>query len=138
MTESDRPDAAYNLHHCHFGFVMKEILSPTRFADRKTYALRRMALAAARMLAASSLKEEIQAGLWAVAWAIAAGARSPARLGRRQPFLIQLPVPDQPRGTSADAMELGLAPRRRMICLPAIGDASVNRARPWHYGRRPQ
>jgi hypothetical protein len=48
--------------------------------NRRLYATRRMRLAAERLLYAANVHEEIQAGRWAVIWAVAAGAPAPARL----------------------------------------------------------
>jgi hypothetical protein len=46
---------------------------------RKAYAIRRMNIAAERMLAAATPSGEIMAGHWVLAWAVAAGARPSAR-----------------------------------------------------------
>ncbi|HEX8403054.1 MAG TPA: hypothetical protein VF670_00435 [Duganella sp.] len=46
---------------------------------RKAYAIRRMNIAAERMLVAPTASEEITAGHWVLAWAVAAGARPSAR-----------------------------------------------------------
>ncbi|WP_332854639.1 hypothetical protein [Duganella sp. S19_KUP01_CR8] len=52
------------------------VLSPTPSAsDRKAYAVKRMNIAAQRLLHAESAAEEIRAGHWVLAWAVAAGAR---------------------------------------------------------------
>ena len=52
------------------------VLSPVAAGgDRKTYAVRRMNLAAQRLLHAETPGEEIRAGHWVLAWAVAAGAR---------------------------------------------------------------
>jgi hypothetical protein len=48
-------------------------------ADRKAYAIQRMNLAARRLLHAETAADEIQAGHWVLAWAVAAGARPSAR-----------------------------------------------------------
>lgn len=45
---------------------------------RRDYAIRRMGAAAVRMIAARTLDEKIQAGLWTIAWGIAAGAKTPS------------------------------------------------------------
>ncbi|MYN42583.1 hypothetical protein GTP55_24895 [Duganella sp. FT109W] len=59
---------------------MKRItLHPAR-VDREAYAIDRMSLAAQRLLAASTMADEIRAGQWVLAWAVAAGARPSARL----------------------------------------------------------
>ncbi|RFP08611.1 MULTISPECIES: hypothetical protein [unclassified Duganella] len=56
------------------------VLSPTpSTSDRKAYAVKRMNIAAQRLLYAESAGEEIQAGHWVLAWAVAAGARPSAR-----------------------------------------------------------
>lgn len=56
------------------------ILSPAPAAsDRKAYAVKRMNIAAQRLLHAESPAEEIQSGHWVLAWAVAAGARPSAR-----------------------------------------------------------
>ncbi len=56
------------------------VLSPTpSTSDRKAYAVKRMNIAAQRLLYAESAAEEIQAGHWVLAWAVAAGARPSAR-----------------------------------------------------------
>lgn len=56
---------------------MKSIVIPPakRKADRQTYAVERMNAAAQRMLCAATGADEIQAGYWVLAWAVAAGAR---------------------------------------------------------------
>ncbi|OEZ60875.1 hypothetical protein [Duganella sp. HH105] len=52
------------------------VLSPVAVGgDRKTYAVRRMNIAAQRLLHAETAGEEIRAGQWVLAWAVAAGAR---------------------------------------------------------------
>ncbi|GJI88318.1 hypothetical protein RugamoR1_14810 [Rugamonas sp. R1(2021)] len=48
-------------------------------ADRKAYAIHRMNIAAQRLLHAETASDEIQAGHWVLAWAVAAGARQSAR-----------------------------------------------------------
>ncbi|MYM24747.1 hypothetical protein GTP46_19100 [Duganella sp. FT135W] len=48
-------------------------------ADRKAYAVRRMNAAAQRLLHANTVAEEIKAGHWVLAWAVAAGARPSSR-----------------------------------------------------------
>jgi hypothetical protein len=48
-------------------------------SKRKSYAVQRMNIAAQRLLRAQSTAEEIRAGLWVLAWAVAAGARPSAR-----------------------------------------------------------
>ena len=56
------------------------VLSPVPgHLQRKTYAVSRMNLAATRLLQAETPAEEIQAGYWVLAWAVAAGARPSAR-----------------------------------------------------------
>lgn len=47
--------------------------------NRRAYAVKRMNLAARRMLRAETTAEEIVAGQWVLAWAVAAGARPSAR-----------------------------------------------------------
>jgi hypothetical protein len=63
------------------GVSMKSIVLPPVSAHhrRKTYAVKRMNLAAARLLQADTPADEIQAGYWVLAWAVAAGARPSAR-----------------------------------------------------------
>ncbi|TFW16456.1 hypothetical protein [Duganella callida] len=46
---------------------------------RKAYAIKRMNAAAQRLLRAESMAEEIRAGRWVLAWALAAGARRASR-----------------------------------------------------------
>lgn len=46
---------------------------------RKAYAVKRMNEAARRMLQAKTVAEEIAAGHWVLAWAVAAGARPSSR-----------------------------------------------------------
>jgi hypothetical protein len=59
---------------------MKPIVIPTvPVADRKAYAVQRMNAAAQRLLHADTVPEEIQAGHWVLAWAVAAGARPSPR-----------------------------------------------------------
>ena len=55
------------------------VLRDGREAARKRYAIARMTAAARRLLAADTMAEEIQAGQWALAWAIIAGARPSGR-----------------------------------------------------------
>ncbi len=56
------------------------VLSPIPGHSRhKTYAVKRMNIAAQRLLQAETPAEEIQAGYWVFAWAVAAGARPSAR-----------------------------------------------------------
>ncbi len=56
------------------------LLAPTSIKNsRKAYAVRRMNEAARRMLHAETAAEEIVAGQWVLAWAVAAGARPSAR-----------------------------------------------------------
>ncbi|MQA37763.1 hypothetical protein [Rugamonas aquatica] len=43
--------------------------------DRKAYAVKRMNIAAQRLLHAETPSDEIRAGHWVLAWAVAAGAR---------------------------------------------------------------
>jgi hypothetical protein len=50
---------------------------------RRDYAIRRMSAAAVRMIAARTLDEKIQAGLWTIAWGIAAGAKAPSNVRLR-------------------------------------------------------
>lgn len=50
---------------------------------RRDYAIRRMSAAAVRMVAARTLDEKIQAGLWTIAWGIAAGAKTPSNVRLR-------------------------------------------------------
>lgn len=62
---------------------MKPIVIHTApFADRKAYAIKRMNAAAQRLLHADTVAEEIQAGHWVLAWAVAAGARPSSRSAR--------------------------------------------------------
>ena len=60
---------------------MKAIVIPRLPAKdgRKAYAIRRMNIAAERMLEAATPSDEIMAGHWVLAWAVAAGARPSAR-----------------------------------------------------------
>jgi len=56
------------------------VLSPASgHSSRKSYAVKRMNLAAQRLLQAETPAEEIRAGQWVLAWAVAAGARPSAR-----------------------------------------------------------
>jgi hypothetical protein len=56
------------------------VLKPSiEHAKRKSYAVKRMNIAAGRLLKAETTAEEIQAGHWVLAWAVAAGARPSAR-----------------------------------------------------------
>jgi len=56
------------------------VLSPVSgHSRRKAYAVQRMNIAAQRLLQAETPGEEIQAGYWVLAWAVAAGARPSAR-----------------------------------------------------------
>ena len=56
------------------------VLSPVPdYTRRKSYAVKRMNMAAGRLLQAETPAEEIQAGYWVLAWAVAAGARPSAR-----------------------------------------------------------
>ncbi len=48
-------------------------------AGRKAYAIHRMNIAAQRLLHAETASDEIRAGRWVLAWAVAAGARQSAR-----------------------------------------------------------
>jgi hypothetical protein len=48
-------------------------------SDRKAYAVKRMNDAAQRLLHAETVAEEIRAGHWVLAWAVAAGARPSSR-----------------------------------------------------------
>jgi hypothetical protein len=59
---------------------MKPIIIPAvRIDRRKAYAVHRMDLAAQRLLHADTISDEIRAGQWVLAWAVAAGARPSAR-----------------------------------------------------------
>jgi hypothetical protein len=56
------------------------VLSPAAGQSvRKSYAVSRMNIAAQRLLQAETPADEIQAGYWVLAWAVAAGARPSAR-----------------------------------------------------------
>jgi hypothetical protein len=56
------------------------VLSPGSGHSRhKNYAVKRMNVAAQRLLQAETPADEIQAGYWVLAWAVAAGARPSAR-----------------------------------------------------------
>ncbi|NGZ87665.1 hypothetical protein [Duganella aceris] len=56
------------------------VLSPVSgHSHRKSYAVKRMNLAAQRLLQAETPADEIRAGQWVLAWAVAAGARPSAR-----------------------------------------------------------
>lgn len=70
---------------------MKAIVIQPSFAkdSRKFYAIRRMNIAAERMLAAATPSEEIMAGHWVLAWAVAAGARPSARSVREAEAAIR-------------------------------------------------
>ncbi|MRX09386.1 hypothetical protein GJ697_16210 [Pseudoduganella sp. FT25W] len=54
------------------------IIHPARF-DREAYAIDRMSQAAQRLLHAHTIADEIRAGQWVLAWAVAAGVRPSAR-----------------------------------------------------------
>jgi hypothetical protein len=59
---------------------MKPIVIHTAtIADRKAYAVKRMNDAAQRLLHAETAADEIRAGQWVLAWAVAAGARPSPR-----------------------------------------------------------
>jgi hypothetical protein len=58
---------------------MKSIVIAPINNRRKAYAVQRMNEAARRMLQAQTAAEEIMAGHWVLAWAVAAGARPSAR-----------------------------------------------------------
>lgn len=58
---------------------MKSIVIAPIKNSRKAYAVQRMNEAARRMLQAKTAAEEITAGHWVLAWAVAAGARPSAR-----------------------------------------------------------
>jgi len=58
---------------------MKSIVIVRIKSSRKAYAVKRMNEAARRMLHAQTTAEEITAGYWVLAWAVAAGARPSAR-----------------------------------------------------------
>lgn len=67
------------------------VLSPKpRNAVRKAYAIKRMNIAAGRLLKAETTAEEIQAGRWVLAWAVAAGARESARVTGGGTLLVPL------------------------------------------------
>ena len=71
---------------------MKSIVispKPAR-AQRKSYAIKRMNIAASRLLNAETPAEEIQAGYWVLAWAVAAGARESARVTGGGTLLVPL------------------------------------------------
>lgn len=55
------------------------VIHATSIDDRKAYAVRRMNAAAQRLLHANTVAEEIKAGHWVLAWAVAAGARPSSR-----------------------------------------------------------
>jgi hypothetical protein len=56
------------------------VLKPSiAHAKRKSYAVKRMNIAAGRLLQAETTADEIRAGHWVLAWAVAAGARPSAR-----------------------------------------------------------
>jgi len=57
---------------------------------RKAYAIQRMNIAAGRLLSAETTAEEIQAGRWVLAWAVAAGARESARVTGGGTLLVPL------------------------------------------------
>ena len=59
---------------------MKRITIHPARVDREAYAIDRMSQAAQRLLKASSMADEIRAGQWVLAWAVAAGVRPAARL----------------------------------------------------------
>ncbi|SHN38908.1 hypothetical protein SAMN05192549_109213 [Duganella sacchari] len=70
---------------------MKSIFIRTAsLASRKAYAVQRMNAAAQRMLHADTIAEEIKAGHWILAWAVAAGARPSSRAapGSLVPFAV--------------------------------------------------
>ena len=73
---------------------MKAIVIPSMSAksSRKAYAIRRMNIAAGRMLEAATPSEEIVAGQWVLAWAVAAGARPSARSVREAQATISTPA----------------------------------------------
>ncbi|NYE62372.1 hypothetical protein FHW58_003587 [Duganella sp. 1224] len=58
---------------------MKPITPHPARADRQAYAIDRMRRAAQRLLQAGTMADEIRAGQWVLAWAIAAGVRSSGR-----------------------------------------------------------
>ena len=58
---------------------MKSIVIVPIKSSRKAYAVKRMNEAARRMLHAQTTAEEITAGYWVLAWAVAAGARPSSR-----------------------------------------------------------
>ena len=58
---------------------MKSIVITPLKNTRKAYAVQRMNEAARRMLQAKTAAEEIMAGHWVLAWAVAAGVRLSAR-----------------------------------------------------------
>ena len=67
------------------------VLSPKpKNVQRKSYAIKRMNIAAGRLLKAETTAEEIQAGRWVLAWAVAAGARESARVTGGGTLLVPL------------------------------------------------
>ncbi len=58
---------------------MKPIIPHPARADRQAYAIDRMRQAAQRLLQAHTVADEIRAGQWVLAWAVAAGARPSSR-----------------------------------------------------------
>jgi hypothetical protein len=73
-------------------FSMKPIVIAPIKNSRKAYAVRRMNEAARRMLYAKTVAEEIMAGHWVLAWAVAAGARPSARSVREADAAIPMLV----------------------------------------------
>lgn len=75
-------------------FAMKSIVIAPIKNGRKAYAVKRMNEAARRMLQAKTAAEEIIAGHWVLAWAVAAGARPSARSVREaEPAISTLVQP---------------------------------------------
>jgi hypothetical protein len=75
---------------------MKAIVLPpvSGYSSRKSYAVKRMNLAAQRLLRAETPADEIRAGHWVLAWAVAAGARPSARaLRSAEDCMISLAAP---------------------------------------------
>lgn len=67
---------------------MKSIVVAPFNNSRRAYAVKRMNEAAHRMLQAKTAAEEIIAGHWVLAWAVAAGARPSARSVREAEAIV--------------------------------------------------
>jgi hypothetical protein len=125
---------------------MNAVAAPAASSGKKNvYAIHRMALAAERMLLAPTPEAEIRAGLWVVAWAVAAGAKSPPRLQKRQPpgspYMFEVPSAELLENTGRAAQATaGAGLRHRMMCLtgpvPAPAAPPGRRPRSWRFGRR--